>query len=328
MYKFIIGLLPCFILSIGIVKAQDNRSLLNEGIQLHAQGNYEKAVEKYRIALQAEPENQAINYQMAFSLNAWDKKEEALPYLQTAVSKSTSVTLSLAAYNLMGSIFDHLKQPQKAIESYKKGIQADSLDLSLHYNLGLAYSRNKQHAEAEQSAVAALELNPKHLGSIRLFGLASFHQDKRAGALLAFSRILELDTLNKISPEAYSNIQNIFKGGVLKTADKSSSQNAELNQLIYNNIAEVNKKKPVIKADLLAAQLQSIYSSIAPKIKANSKSSKILKQWADYYEKLAESKHMAAFARVISRAADPDAAAWLKVHTHELEALQNWSLSR
>jgi tetratricopeptide (TPR) repeat protein len=53
--------------------------LIKQGIQLNNQQNYAGAIEKYKQALTAEPDNAQANYQLAFSLNASGKGTDGHP---------------------------------------------------------------------------------------------------------------------------------------------------------------------------------------------------------------------------------------------------------
>lgn len=173
--------------------AQDARSLVKEGIELSNARNYTGAIEKYKAALTLEPDNASAAYQLAFALQASGKSQEALPYLQKVVQSNASAAVISSAYGLMGGIYDQLGQVKKGIESYRLGLQKDSANYYLRYGLGLAYFRSHQYADAEQSAIAALRLDAQQPGSWRLYALVTFHQNKRANALLGFCTYLWLE---------------------------------------------------------------------------------------------------------------------------------------
>lgn len=312
-------------------KAQDARSLIKEGTQLHNAHNYAGAIEKYKAALKLEPDNSSANYQLGFTLNASGKGSDALPYLQKAVDSDVSALIAAAVYNLMGSIYDHSAQPQMAIDSYRLGIQADSASHALHYNLGLAYFRNRQYAEAEKSARDALKIEPKHPGSIRLYALVSFHQDKRAAAFLSFCRFLWLAPNNAKSAEAYGNIQHILKGGTLKAEPGKKavlsvdSDTKNLNQAITMAVRAVPKVDYPLAADLFSAQLKMIFKEIGQLAEKQNGNDLWFTNLAQYYYKLSQTNHVEVFARVISQRVDKQAAKWLNDHPQQKIDLEEWA---
>jgi tetratricopeptide (TPR) repeat protein len=249
--------------------AQDARTLIKEGVELNNARNYTAAIEKYKAALLLEPANASANYQLAFSLNATGKGIDALPYLQKAVTGDATPAIQSAAYALMGSIYDKAAQPQKAIDSYTLALKTDTANATLHYNIGLAYFRTRQYAQAEQSALAALSIEPKHPGSTRLYALVTFHQNKRAPALMALCRFLALEPKGPKSAEAYGNLQSILKGGALKAepgvkAPVIDAQTRRLNEVISTAVATVDKRKYTPTSALLTKQLSAVFLQLGP----------------------------------------------------------------
>lgn len=299
--------------------AQDARALVNEGISLNNARQYAGAIEKYKAALQLEPGNTNANYQMAFSLKAMGKAADAMPYLQKVVTADASPAVMASAYSLMGNIYEQTAQLQKAIDSYRQAVNADTANYSHHYNLGLAYFRARQYNQAEKSALSALTIEPKHQESIRLYALVTFHQNKRAPALLALCRYLSLAPTDPSSAEAYGNMQSILKGGTLKTepgakAPVADSRNRELNQAITAAVNTVDKRKYTAAATLLSSQLSAVFMRLGPLTEKQTRNDAFFTTLAARYYKLAQTDSMPAFANFISQSVDKAAAAWVKTH--------------
>ena len=212
-------LLLCLLIISLKAAAQDSVSVadfIKQGIQLNSQGKYTEAIEKYNEALKLAPTNAQANYQIGYTMLAAGKGNEAIPYAEKAIKGDGSATLIASAYTLLGSIYDQDHQTQKAIDTYREGIKLNPNFQQLHYNLGLAYSRNNQYAEAETEAMESIKLDPKHASSQRMYALVTFHQNKRLNALLGFCSFLILEPNTPRSAETYTNIQSILKGGALK----------------------------------------------------------------------------------------------------------------
>lgn len=311
------------------VKAQDAHALIVEGVKLNNSHNYAGAIEKYKAAINLEPNNASANYQLAFSLNASRKSKEALPYLQKVVKSGSSPAVIGSSYELMGTIYDQSAQPQKAIESYELGIKADSSSQSLRYNLGLAYFRTHQYAAAEQSAIAAIQIDPKYASSWRLYALVTFHQNKRAAALLGFCSFLWFEPTGARAQEAYGNLQHILQGGNLKPQPSPPNysyieqETYKLNQTIRQAMFAVSKRRYVTKADLFTEQLRALFTAIGPIAKERAINS-FFKEQAGFYYNLAQSPHLEAFSHFIRQSADKTAAAWLQNHQQEVTELDNW----
>lgn len=303
--------------------AQDAKLYLKEGNELAGKRQYEAAIEKYRAALALEPANGTANYQMAFTLNASGKGNEAIPFLQKVAVSDASAAVVSSAYSLMGSIYDKGAQPQKAIDSYIQAIKADTANTMLYYNLALAYFRARQYYEAEKAVLKVLAAEPKHPGSVRLYALVTFHQNKRAPALLSLCHFLSIEPKGPSSAEAYGNMQSILKGGSLKMApgEKApviSAADQEYNQAITKAISNAGKRGNASSATLLSKQLSAVFTNVGAVAKNRNDTSSYFYSLANHYYQLAQTDRMVAFANFISQSADKAAATWVKAHAGQV----------
>lgn len=303
----------------------DAKALIKEGVELNNQKKYSEAIEKFNSALKIDPGSNSANYQMGFTLFVSGKGLDAVPYLEKVIKSDASANMVNSSYELLGSIYDQAHQPQKAIDYYKAGIKANPDQQSLYYNLGLAYFRNKQYPDAEQEAITAIKLDPKHAGSQRLYALVTFHQNKRMLALMGFCSFLMLEPQGPRAAEAYGNIQHILRGGALKPDGgylATDPLTISLNRMITQATADFSKRRYASPADLLTAELKAIFLSISPE---RDKTTFFLNYYADCFYKMAQSPNIPAFARLISSSADNGAnVKWIKDHPTEMTQLDNW----
>ncbi|HWZ34891.1 MAG TPA: tetratricopeptide repeat protein [Mucilaginibacter sp.] len=270
----------------------------------------------------AQSDDPATNYKTALDLVNNHKAAEGIPYLEKVIKTNSNYTN--AAYSLLGSIYDKGNEPQKAIATYKDGLKVFPQDQNLNFNLGIAYFRDKQYAQAEQSAIEAIKIDPKHANSQRLYGLVTFHQNKRANALLALCNFLLLDPDGDKSDEAITNMQSILKGGVLKAdgaASKLSAadakENAGLNAIISASIASGKAKKLSGEA-LLAYQLKTIFTQVGQSSAAKNNKNFFDTFYADYLYKLAQSGNLPLFTKMIStKKMDPALSNWVGSVEHK-----------
>jgi tetratricopeptide (TPR) repeat protein len=272
---------------------EDAHALVKEGVQLNGAKKYAEAIDKYNQALKIDSGYLFADYQLALSLFASDKGTDGIPYLQKVIKGNTS--LSAAAFEL----------------------------------LGLIYFRNKQFAEAEQSSIAAIKLDPKHANSQRIYALVTFHQNKRMCALMGFCSFILLEPNTPRSAEAFGNIQHILQGGALKpepgekTPPATDVDNAALNQVITQAIAETAKKKYATPADLLTEQLKAIFTTAGALTEKKANNDFFRRFYAAFFYKLAQSPNMPAFARLIS-GSSAESAKWIKDNPQLMADLDNW----
>jgi len=305
-------------------RAQDNTvaELIKQGIQLNNTRDYAGAIEKYKQALNAEPDNPQANYQMAFSLSAAGRGTEGISYLNKTVATSNNFTGP--AYELLGSIYDAAKQPQQAIDAYKAGIKIKPDYQPLYFNLGLAYFRAKQFADAELAAIEAIKLDTKHANSQRLYALVCFHQNKRAPALLALCGFLLLEPDGLRSVEAYTNMQSILKGGTLKT-EKADAATMALNKALSAAAATTDTRRYASPADLLSAQLKAVFMAVGQLAEKQTGNDFFRNYYAAFFYKLAQTEHIPAFARLMDLSANKAAdSQWLQQNEDKRKALEAW----
>lgn len=313
------------ILFLGLLAhAQDTSvsELIKQGIELNNAHDYTGAIEKYKQALSAEPDNPQANYQMAFSLSAAGRGTEGVPYLNKTIAGSNNFTGP--AYELLGSIYDAAKQPQQAINAYKAGIKIKPDYQPLYFNLGLAYFRAKQFADAELAATEAIKLDPKHANSQRLYALVAFHQNKRAPALLALCSFLLMEPDGPRSAEAYTNMQSILKGGTLKT-EKADAATIALNKTLSTAAATTDLRRYASPADLLVAQLKAVFLAVGPLAEKQTGNDFFRNYYASFFYKLGQTEHMPAFARLMDLSANKAAdTQWLQQNEDKRKALEAW----
>lgn len=317
-------LLVILILCASAVQAQetDVNALIKQGIQLNGERNYAGAMEKYKQALVIDPENAQANYQLAFTLMASGKGADGIPYLNKVVKANSGLTGP--AYELLGSIYDASHQPKQAIDAYKAGLQLKPDYQPLYFNLGIAYFRARQYADAELMAIEAIKLDPKHANSQRLYGLVTFHQNKRAAALLGLCSFLLLEPDGPRSAEAYTNMQSILKGGTLKT-EKTDAANIALNKALSAAAATTALRRYATPADLLGGQLKAIFAAVGQLAQKQTGNDFFRNYYASFFYKLAQTEHMPAFARLMDLSANKAAdAQWLQQNEDKRKALEAW----
>lgn len=326
----------CLLVMTFYAKAQgssDAADLVKQGTQLNNQGNYAGAIEKYKEALKIDSNNVQADYQMSFTLFTTGKSNEAIPYAEKAIKGNGSATLTASTYTLLGSIYDQNHQTQKAIDTYKEGIKLNPGFQQLHFNLGLAYFRNKQYAEAENEAIESIKLDPKHASSQRMYALVTFHQNKRLNALLGFCSFILLEPNTPRSAEAYNNIQSILKGGTLGGANDQQTiilspkdkQETAVKNLIISTTVSVARQKKLAGMDLLEFELKHIFSIAGNMANDDKEKDFFDKFFAAYFLNLAQSDNIAAFTRMVSLSANKEEnTKWLNEHDKELNDLDKW----
>ncbi len=197
------------------------------------------------------------------------------------------------------------------------------------FNLGLAYFRDKQYAAAEDAAIEAIKLDVKNANSQRLYALVAFHQNKRMNALLGLCSFLLTDPSSPRAEEAYTNIQSILKGGVLKGADTKELSTAEAKEATALNagitsIINSPAAQKLTRAALLEYQLKNIFN-----FAGQTAAKKPTKTFFDnffiaYFYKLSQSNNTNALAQLISKSPDKGELEKWQANAAEAKMLDEW----
>ena len=316
-----------------IVLAQDKSAakiLINEGIALHDSGKYAQALAKYQEALRKDTSNLQAQYETAYTLAASGKPDQAIPYLERIAPSNTYA----AAYDLLASIYDDKNDFVKAEAYYKQGIIAFPNFQRLRFNLGISYLRQKRYVEAERASIKAIELDPKHASSQRVYALATYGQEKRGVSLLAWCSFLMLEPQTKHSAEGYQYIQKILSYGITPTSEKSVTINFSTKDLESPNItmplavlAATSGKKGLTSLDSLTLQLKRIFE-ISEGFDGKKTDTFYKKFFSEYFKNLAGSPNMPAFTHLISLSIYPeDNLKWFKENNTQLSSLNYWMQS-
>lgn len=302
------------------------KKLVEQGIALNDSGKYSEAINKYQEALKIDPANLGAQYELAFTLSNSGKPNDAIPYLEKVAASNTIAE----AYDLLGSIYDDAKDPEKAIAYYKQGIIAFPNYERLHFNLGITYLRLKQYPEAEAEGIEALKLDPTHASAHRLYAMATQEQGKRANALLAWCNFLLLEPQSKRSSEAIVSLKRIVNYGISKKDGKNVNVNistSDLNSLnLGMTLAIINatSSKPNLSSvDSLSLQLNSLFPIISEQ--APDKDPFFSKYYAKYFNNMTDSGNIPALAHYITLSAWKDEdITWFNSHDAELKNMQKW----
>jgi tetratricopeptide (TPR) repeat protein len=310
--------------------AQDKaavKALIDRGIALNDSGKYAEAIDKYKEALMLDKESLRAQYEMAYTLSVSGKPKEAIPILE----KLAPSNVYPEAYNMLGDIYDDANDFEKSLAYYKQGLIVFPKNQKLHFNLAVSYLRQKKNAEAELEAIEAIKLDPKHASSQRVYGIATYRQNKRGCSLLAWCSFLILEPQTKRSAEAYNFVKAIINYGIKQTGEKSVTITISDTDLGSGNLLmpmavtnATNNKKNLTSVDSLALQLTELFK-ISTTITGEKQTPFVINYFAKYFEKLGNSDHMPAFARLVSLSAYKDEnLKWFKENDKQLTELDSW----
>ena len=131
---------------------------LDWGIRLGMLERYERAAERFRMAVQTHPEDPVGHYNLALALDLADRHEEARDSYQQAIHLDSNVPD--AHINLSLTLSD-LGDRQAAISALNAALVLAPDDAVAHYDLGCIYMALGMWRKAADAFRASNDANPK-----------------------------------------------------------------------------------------------------------------------------------------------------------------------
>ena len=152
------------------VEAQDSLSAdsvlqrhMDQGLAYANEGKYDLALMQYQQALDLEPKNAFVNYEMAHAHFELGNKSKARKYAHKVAKDDAD--FGVQGIILEGTVWDDLGKPKKAIKTFDRGIKRFGDYYLLHYNKGVTAFANADFEVAEAAFVAAIYCKLDHADS-------------------------------------------------------------------------------------------------------------------------------------------------------------------
>lgn len=335
--KGITALILIFI-SIQVVAQSSIEDFVTEGIQYHDKGNYDKAIETYKKALEINPKSTLVNYEMALSHFAKEDFKNAIKYSDVVLEQNKDHMLQ--AYMTKGSALDMLGKTKKSIKLFKKAIKESGGHYLLYYNLGLNYYKLNDLDNAEENVINAIKNNPNHPTSHLI--LAHIHNQKGnpVQTLLATHYFLFLEPNTQRSTEAYSILKKNFGGNVTKDSSKPNTINitlspnddrqfgaAELMVSMLEASKSIEENEGKTEDEMFVENTESFFKVLGELRKKKNK-----EIWwtfyTDFFYDLAKSDHIETYCKYITQSVNENSKKWLSENENKLNDFDKWLQER
>jgi tetratricopeptide (TPR) repeat protein len=183
-------------------------ALLRKGNAQHDVGNYEQALSFYKKALKHDSTSGIVQYEMAYTLLAMKRYDEAAMYSRKVIDLDSKQ--QQGAYLMLGSALNMSGKIQDAIQVYLEGLTKFRTMHQMHYNLALAYYDIGNLAKSEEALYRSLQMRPGHVNSHLLLGNVLSSRGDNIKSALCYAYVLYLD------PEIYnaSSIESLLKSKI------------------------------------------------------------------------------------------------------------------
>jgi tetratricopeptide (TPR) repeat protein len=153
-------------------RVSEARRLNNAGVMAYHNGQYEKALELFKKALELDAAMTEAYNNLGLTYTEINEEEKATEAFKKAIQLSPELA---AAYNNLGYVFYRLGSYDEAIEMYNEAIGRSKDSSSAYTNLGNAYYKLDKTEEAIDAWKKALSLDPANEKARR--NLKRFHAE-------------------------------------------------------------------------------------------------------------------------------------------------------
>jgi len=323
----------------------DYKAKFDAAIGLHDRGQYEAAVVAFRDLLAARPEDPTLLCEMANSLMAAGKAEEAIQRAEHGLKQPGANNAFCST--VLGSSLDmrgDLKQGEKV---FRKAIKESPGVAMLHFNLAINQSQQKEPEKAIAAYQEAIRLNPSHPGSWRALAMEWQGQRVRPRAFAAFARFLALEPSGKRAEAAAPQLERLLFQGVESKAKDPATGKGDINISIDPGAGDkddeagaLNMSMSIVAATRWIEEWENrtdaeffthAFDTIL-KVFEETDDSKDRKDsfWRaslmSYFRDARAAGHMETLAWEVRRSSNNgDVTAWLQAHTADVEAFRVWS---
>lgn len=309
---------------------QELEELVSEGIELHDQGEYEKAIELYKKALELDSTSSLAKYEMAFSLSASGDYDRAVEYCREVLEQNGDNMEG--AYICMGNALDMQGKTDQAIECYEQALESFDHYL-IHYNLALTCYKSGDNEKAINSVLNAINTNPVHGSSHLVLSKIMEEKGSRVRAMLPLYFFLLIEPNTQRAAVEYERLKSFMAQGVSLTSDTeinvevpedSDSDFGAAEMIISMSRASyyIEENKDKGELEMFAQSNESLFTVLDELKKENT--GFFWDFYVPYFSELNKKKHTEAFSYYISLSQGEEATSWIDSNERKMNKFIDW----
>jgi hypothetical protein len=205
--KHIYTLLIFLIAFLSNIKAQQAniQDLIQSGIELHSEGEFQKAIEKYNEALQIDSTSILALYEISLSHLALENYENAIKF-STRVLESGNQMLSVGVYAVKSEALAAMDRIDEAVQLLENGLREHPNEYTLHFNLALNYYKKNNLDKTLYHVGRAIDLDKSHSEAFLLNAYVLNDKEQWVKSILSFQMFLLLDPDSRHSRAAFDEL--------------------------------------------------------------------------------------------------------------------------
>lgn len=257
-YLFTIVLFPC--LSFSCFTQESVEDWVYKGIDLHEQGQYDKAIIAYKKALKIDKKSTLVFYEMAFAYMEKGDYKNAVKYSKKVLKINKNYLLE--SYLIHSSALDLMGKPEKGIQALEKATKKYPKSHLAFFNLGILYNKTKNQQLATQALTNAIKAKPNHASSHLALAQVQLRSENMNNAALSYIYFLLLEPDSPRSKMAHHYLSTVMDSPKynVKKADETQAFFKDL-EILFESLShqkEVTDQVPDIYSNFYIPVFNSI----------------------------------------------------------------------
>lgn len=163
--------------------------VLRKAYELFQQGQYEEAAKVYKEAIDKDPENPTLYYNLGIAYMRLDKPDEAIQAFKKMIEIQPD---SFSALKNLGELYAKEKYYEEASKYFSLAVNISSDDPEAYFNLGVSLMNCGDYPGAMEAFQRSINCQRNYAASYYQLGLLYVNQNKLEEAVAAFEKFLKL----------------------------------------------------------------------------------------------------------------------------------------
>jgi tetratricopeptide (TPR) repeat protein len=202
----------------------DPKALIQEGVGLHDAGKYAEAIQRFKGALEADPENTEALYEMANTYFAMDQYALCEEAARKALKKPGPLEGPL--YSMAGSCLSSAGKAKEAMKLFEEGLAKHPKDRLLNFNAAVRLKEDGKGTQAIPYLQRAIEARPSYSSPYFVLGDIYAQEGRAIEEIFYLLRFVSLEPNGKRAEAASAQVFEFLTAGV-KT-DQGTEDNVQI----------------------------------------------------------------------------------------------------
>lgn len=189
-----------------------------EAITIMDEGQYEESIALLRKAKKLNPDESDYTYEIAYAYCIQKKYKEAIKEIKTIISNEDT---NDQYYQLLGNCYDYIGKSEKALTTYKQGLEKFPNSGRLYLEQGVVEYTRENYNEAINYWETGVETEPTYSSNYYWLGKIFSYTDERIWSVLYAEMFINLERNTARTKEMSKILYEAYKESVYISSDTS-----------------------------------------------------------------------------------------------------------